>query len=96
VATGMRAVPEGAAHDLAAALELSAAPAAREDGWTVARLTASVRVTGAGREAVVTFVETAKGTSGRPEEAARRAGEALAARVEERLHQELRARLEAR
>jgi hypothetical protein len=97
VATGMRAAPAGAAHDLSAAVDVQGAPPAAGDGWIVARLSANVRVVDAARaDAVVTFVETAKGTSGRPEEATRRAGEALAARVEARLHDELRARLEGR
>jgi hypothetical protein len=92
----MRASPAGAPHDLAAGIDIESAPPASADGWAVVRLTAQVRVVEAGRaDAVVAFVETAKGTSGRPAEAARRAGEALAARIEERLHDELRARLAA-
>ena len=97
VSTGMRAVSAGAPHDLATIVDVEQAPAATDGAWAVARLTARVRVLqGAGTEAVVTFVETAKGTSGRAEEAGRRAGEALAARVEERLQVELRGRLEGR
>jgi hypothetical protein len=95
VAVGMRATAAGAPHDLAAAIAVESEPAASVDGWAVVRLTADVRVVETGRpDAVVAFVETAKGTSGRREEATRRAGEALAARIEERLHDELRARLE--
>jgi hypothetical protein len=97
VATGMRAVAAGAVHDLSAAIDVEAAPPAIADGWTVVRLTARVRLVNTGLlDTMVTFVETVKGTSGRADEAARRAGEALAARVEERLHEDLRARLEAR
>jgi len=97
VGTGMRAVAAGAPHDLATLVDVEHAPAALDGAWTVVRLTARVRVLeGAGAEAVVTFVETAKGTSGRAEEAGRRAGEALAARVEERLQEELKGRLEGR
>jgi len=97
LATGMRAVAPGAPHDLSAAIDVEAAPPATAEGWMVVRLSARVRVVSTGLlDAVVTFVETAKGTSGRADEAARRAGEALAARVEERLHDDLRSRLEAR
>ena len=96
VATGMRAVAPGNAHDLSVGVEEDAAAPAKVEGWLVVRVTARVRVLDARNEAVVSFVETAKGTSGRPDEAVRRAGEALATRVEERLHEELRARLEGR
>ncbi len=96
VATGMRAVTGRGPHDLDVAVEVEAAAPVKTDGWTVARLTARVVVLDARREMVVSFVETAKGTSGRPDEAARRAGESLAARLEERLHGELSARLEGR
>jgi hypothetical protein len=96
VGTGMRVVPVDAATDLAVAVDEEAAPPAEGGGWVVVRLTARVRALDARKETALSFVETAKGTSGRPDEAARRAGEALAARVEERLGEELRARLEAR
>ena len=96
VSTGMRAVAAGDAHELSVGVDADAAEPVRTEGWLVARVTARVRVVDARNEAVVAFVETAKGTSGRADEAARRAGEALAARVEERLHEELRARLEGR
>jgi hypothetical protein len=95
VATGMRAAALDAAHDLAVTVDEEAAGPATVDGWTVVRVTARVRVLDDRQETVASFVETAKGTSGRVDEAGRRAGEALAARVEERLHAELRGRLEA-
>lgn len=95
VATGMRAAALDASHDLAVSVDEEAAAPAIADGWTVARVTARVRVLDAQSETVASFVETAKGTSGRADEASRRAGEALAARVEERLFTELRTRLEA-
>jgi hypothetical protein len=95
VATGLRVVPVDDAQDLSVRMEEEAAVPAVSGPWTVARLTARVRVLDARKETVGSFVETAKGTSGGAEEAARRAGEALAARVEERLQAELRSRLDA-
>jgi hypothetical protein len=95
VATGLRAAALDASPELRVALDEEAAMPAVADGWTTVRVTARVRVLDAGNETVVSFVETAKGTSGRVDEATRRAGEALAGRVEERLHSELRTRLEA-
>jgi len=95
LATGMRVASVGGAIDLAVTLEAEAAPPAQTEGWTVVRLTARARILDSRKESVGSFVETAKGSAGRPEEAARRAGEALAARVEDRLSEELRSRLEA-
>ncbi len=94
LATGMRAAAVDGPHELSVLVEEEVAAPATSDGWLVTRATARVRVLDAKREQVAGFVETAKGTSGRADEAARRAGEALAGRVEERLHGELRARLE--
>jgi hypothetical protein len=97
VATGMRAVEGEAQHELAAALAVEAAPPAVSGEWTTVRLTARLSVNGGdGEGTFVTFVESAKGTSGRTEEARRRAVQALSAAVEERLGAELRARLELR
>lgn len=95
VATGLRAAALDGTHDLAVTVDEEAAGPAAADGWTMVRVTARVRVVDDRQETVASFVETAKGTAGRGDEAARRAGEALAARVEERLQAELRARLEA-
>lgn len=95
VATGLRVVSPPASHDLDAAILVEAVPPAVSGAWTSVRLTARVRVERDGKEALVTFTESAKGTAGRVEEARRRARQALAAAVEERLGAELRARLEA-
>ena len=94
IATGMRAAAIDAAHDLTVVVDEERGAPATSDGWTTIRVTAKVRVLDSRNEPVASFVETAKGTSGRADEAARQAGEALAARVEERLQGELRARLE--
>lgn len=94
VAAGLRAVSPPAPRDLHAAITLEAAPPAVAGAWTTVRLTARVRVERDGQEALAAFVESAKGTAGRAEEARRRAQAALAAAVEERLGAELRARLE--
>jgi hypothetical protein len=91
----MRSAAVDATPDLVVAVDEEAAGPAIADGWASVRVTARVRVVDARNETVVSFVETAKGTSGRVDEATRRAGEALAGRVEERLGTELRSRLDA-
>jgi LPP20 lipoprotein len=97
VATGLRAVEAEAPHELSAALAVEAAPPALSGEWTTVRVTARLSVNGGdGEGTLVTFVESAKGTSGRVEEARRRAVQALSAAVEERLGAELRGRLEPR
>jgi hypothetical protein len=95
VSTGMRAAALDGDRELTVNVEQETAAPAAAEGWTSVRVTARIRILDARQETVGTFVETAKGTSGREEEAARRAGEALAARVEERLRAELGVRLEA-
>lgn len=94
VGTGMRAAAVEADAELVILVDEEAAGPAVADGWATVRVTARVRVRDARNETVASFVETAKGTSGRVDEATRRAGEALAGRVEERLAAELRLRLE--
>jgi hypothetical protein len=95
LATGMRVAAAGGPSDLSVSIEAEASAPSVSDGWTVARLTARARILDARKEPTGSFVETAKGTSGRPDEASRRAGEALAVRLEERLAEELRTRLDA-
>jgi hypothetical protein len=95
LAVGLGTVAARPDPDFVVAVEVEAAEPVPSGAWTIARLTARVRVVRAGtEEAWAEVSEGAKGTATQPGEATRRASAALAKQVEERLAEALRKQLE--